>query len=191
VIHLGVEQFHADGDAFVFGEGNDLFEDLIAVVPSLFVGHAAAVAGEGDDGRDAFGGGAGDVFAELFFDLGVEVLVVAGVGELAAAGDHVGHEAVLFDGRPIGGSDEVEALCAEAGGVAAHVFERHAASEAAAGDALADATFAGHLGFAGLSREGCGGGEEEFSAIHGADTSGLVSRHGVEVRRRRSGLIVA
>ncbi len=96
------------------------------------------------------------------------------------AGIHRRDEAILLQRRPVGGTDQIEALDAEPRGLAAAVFDAVSAREHAARDALLDAPFAGggggvdwpadrSLSRRTRSRSGhqrCGHGTEKLSASH-------------------------
>ena len=102
VVALAVEQLHADGDAVVFGDGFEALEADDGVARALFVGHAFAVAGEGDDVGDSGLGGEGDVFAEGCFDGVVVLFAVEGFFDVAAAGvAHGADEAVAVRDFPL------------------------------------------------------------------------------------------
>src|SRR5262249_44571526 len=51
VINLAVEQFHADGDVVLLGEGGDALDTLRAILDAGFVVEANAIAGETNDVR--------------------------------------------------------------------------------------------------------------------------------------------
>ena len=152
VVALAVEELHADGDAVVFGDGFDSLEADDGVAGALFVGHAFAVAGEGDDVGDFGLGGEGDVFAEAGFDVGVVLdSVETFFFNFAAVRRSPWRCRRGRSGRGfrITGLEEIDAFEADLCGVGAEVVERDFLI-APAGDGLVDVVAAWR------GRSGCG-----------------------------------
>ena len=124
VVAFAVKELKVDGDAVVFRDGLETLEAEDAVAGAFVIGHAHAVAGEGDDVGDAELGGEGDVLAEVGFDFVVIFDAVEGLGDVAATGvAHGADEAVLARGFPVLDVEEVDALEADFGSVGAEVVE--------------------------------------------------------------------
>ncbi len=167
-----------DGDALVLGVRLHLVQELDAVVGAFLIGHAAAIAGEGDEVGHLIGRTLVDRGAERGVELRVVLAPVERVGNRAAGAQRVHRrdEAVLLQDWPVGRANQVEPADAELRGFAAGIVERHATGKYPACDALLDAALSLHRCNS-LSRdgrlcqgEGSGEGQEEVSAFH------LVSR---------------
>jgi hypothetical protein len=86
VIDLAVQELEADGDSVLLGEALDPVQSDHAVLQAFLIGQPAPVSRKGDDVRDARGGGARDVFAQLALDLLVVIFAVQPVRDGPASG---------------------------------------------------------------------------------------------------------
>jgi len=142
VVDLAVEEFHANGDAVVFGEFLHAVEAGDGVFGAFFVGHPRAVSGKGDDVWDAGFGGQRNVFAEAFLDFGVIFGSVHGADDFAAASvAHAADQAVARGDFPFVGIEEVDGLQTDLGAVGTEFVERNI-FVAPTGNGLADITLA-------------------------------------------------
>jgi hypothetical protein len=158
-------------DSFVLGVRLDLVQERDAVVGAFLVGHAAPVARERDDVRHLIGGALVDRRTQRRLQLGVVFRPIERVGDGAAGAEriHRRHEAILPQHRPLRRADQVEALDAEASGLAAALLERHPAREHATGDALFDTAFPRERRLRHGCRcknDGSNQPEQEISAVH-------------------------
>lgn len=142
---FAVEEFHAEGDFQLFGEGQDAFQASGAILQTRFVVEAIAVTGETNEAFEAGGGG---FFQPLFIYLRKLVMMfkaVKGPGNATDAihqgkADHGTGEAVLFDGGEIFRIEKVNGGQAHLLDGAAEVVERDLIVAPAA-DGVMDAAF--------------------------------------------------
>src|SRR5262249_54438219 len=143
-------------DAVVLGDFLQLVEAGDAVFGAFGIGHTVAVAGKSDDVRNAGFGGERNVFAEVFFDLGVIFDAVERVRDVAAAGiAHAADETVAARHFPFGDFEKIHGLEANVRGVFTELLERNLFI-APARNGLFDVGFADY-GLIGLRP--CGGGK--------------------------------
>ncbi len=139
VIHLAVEQLHADGDVFLFGIVFDVIQKQNTVVCSFGVGHAPTISGKRNDVWALRGGGKVDSLPQGFLETLVIFLAIKGIANRTAVGrgDHGRHEIMLLQDRPVFRANEIEAVDSASGGLGGHLVERHwFAFEDALGDTL-------------------------------------------------------
>src|ERR1035438_648254 len=138
VVDLAVEVLHADGDALDLGVGLNLVQKGHAVGGAFGIGHAFAIAAEGDDVGHPVGRGLIDGGMHQRFQLFVEVLAIERVRNGAAGSRriHGRSQAVLLEDRPVGRSLQVIADDAERGGKLAAIFQAGPAGKHPAGYAL-------------------------------------------------------
>jgi hypothetical protein len=127
VVDLAVEQFHADGHAFVLGQFLHAVQADGAIVETLRVTLAAPVARKRDHVGHLGGRGARDVFLHLGHQAVVILLAVEPIADGAGAGRHGRNQPVLLHGGPFFVIDQVDALQADARAFAGQIVEAHLA----------------------------------------------------------------
>jgi len=100
VIHLAIEQFHANVDALFLCQADDASQTDCAVLQALFVGHAVAIARKADDVWDSGVGGQCDEFGQVFCPAIVVFFPVEANVDLVSAQSHGAGETVFLDYRP-------------------------------------------------------------------------------------------
>ena len=86
VIHLAIQQFHADGDAVILGNFLDSIQSNDGILRPLLIGETGAITGERDHIRNAGFGRQRDIFAKSIFDGSVIFEAIQALGNLSAAG---------------------------------------------------------------------------------------------------------
>src|ERR1039457_663959 len=146
VVDLAVEQFHADGDAFVFGELLHAVQADDAVVEALRVRLAAPVARERNYVGYLGGRGPRDVFLHLAHQSIMVFLAVKAIADGAGAGRHGRNQPVLLHGGPLLVVDQIDTLEADARPFASQVVEADLAVAPARRGLLQAALQRGRLG---------------------------------------------
>jgi hypothetical protein len=173
VVHLAVEELHADRHAVVFRDPFHTIEPLDAVDGGFFVAHAAPVAEERDHVRHALGFGSRDEPFEVCHDGVVIGPDVQAVGDRAATGvPHRAHEPELTHHGPVGLLEQVDRRQADVRRGATEIRQRHGAVGPARHRLLDSAAFDHTLP---------DGGEGERRAERGEDITPRVGRHPARV----------